>query len=81
MQALHAAILLSLCCGLSHFLYDSDALIFPQRLGIHSQIKQSQMVRQFIEQNGVIDVRRQGGQVNHQADVAVVDALLAPTEN
>ena len=54
---------------------ESASLFIPQRRRVHRQIEQRQMVRQFVQQDGIHDARRQRGQVDHAAHVAVVDTL------
>lgn len=50
-------------------------LLIPQRWRINRQIKQRDVVRQCVVQDGRHDVGCQRGQVDHPADVAVVDSF------
>jgi hypothetical protein len=51
------------------------ALCFPQYRRINRQIKQRDMIRQFVFENGCYDVWRQAGQIDHPADVTVIDVF------
>src|SRR5690606_35328247 len=50
-------------------------LLIPQRRRVHRQVEQRDVIRQRIVQDRGHDVRRQRGQVDHPAHVAVVDPL------
>lgn len=50
-------------------------LLIPQQRRPRRQIKQGDVIRQRIVQDRGHDVRRQRGQVDHPAHVAVVDLL------
>ena len=54
---------------------DSFPLLLPHHRRIDRQVEQRDVVRQGIVEDGGHDVRRQHGQVDHPADVAVVHAL------
>lgn len=54
---------------------DSFPLLIPQRWRINRQIKQRDVVRQCDVQDGRHDVGSQRGQVDHPANVAVVDSF------
>ena len=54
---------------------DSFPLLIPQHGRINRQIKQRDVVRQCIVEDGRHDIGCQRGQVDHAADVTVVDPL------
>src|SRR5690606_16925095 len=54
---------------------DDGSLLIPQQRRPRRQIKQGDVIRQRIVQDRGHDVRRQRGQVDHPAHVAVVDLL------
>src|SRR5690606_35915972 len=63
------------CGGVSASEPASLPLLIPQRWRINRQIEQRNVVRQCVVQDGRHDVGCQRGQVDHAADVTVVDPL------